>query len=93
MGKIRDKIFVLTHENCGPCKKIVPDLQGKLPIYDLGESDEAFSLLKEGVIDAVPSALEYDGKKYQKCKIAKSEDGKIIVIECPNSRIEVEVDK
>lgn len=64
-----------------------------MPIYDLGESDEAFNLLKEGVIDAVPSAVGYDGKKYEKCKIGKSEDGRFIIIECPDGRIEVEVGK
>lgn len=90
MSKIKDKIFILTNKECPPCKKLTRHLDKKVPLYDIAESDEAFALAKQGIIDAVPAAVEYDGKKYQKCKIGKSEDGKTIVIECPNSRLEIE---
>jgi len=87
---IKDSIFLITHRNCAPCKKISEHLKGKIPVYDLAESDDAFDLVQKGLIGAVPAALARVGSKYEKCKIQETEDGKSIIIKCPNTDITVE---
>ena len=87
---IKDNIFILTHKACRPCQEISENLKGKLPVYDIGESDDAFNLIQKGIVNGVPSAIENRNGKYSKCKIGITEDGKSIIIECPNTTLEIE---
>ena len=86
---IKDKVILLSHENCGPCIPIKKALEGKIPVYDIGKSDEAFDLfVKSGKIRHVPVVLERNGNDWEECNL-QMVDGKVIV-DCKTKHLEAE---
>lgn len=85
---INDKIILLSHENCGPCIPIKKALEGKIPVYDIGKSDEAFDLfVKSGKINHVPIVLEKNGDGWEECHLQV--DGDKVTVDCENKHLEV----
>lgn len=83
---IEDKLFIISHHACKPCEEVTKAIKDKILIYDLASSDDAFQMLQEGKLQAVPTAFYRDNGDLKKCTI-KHSDNKI-TIDCGKEHLE-----
>ena len=85
---IKDKLFIVSHGNCPPCEIVEHIVDGQLPIHDIAVSDDAWKLVQEGKVKAVPTVLERVGDDYRKCELKILGDR--ITIDCNGKHLEIQ---
>ena len=83
---IKDKLFIISHHACKGCEIVKKAVGDKLPIYDIAESNDAFQMVQEGKLRAVPTAFYMDEGSLKKCEIKDSQSK--IIIDCGKEHLE-----
>ena len=84
---IKDDLFIVSHSACAPCEIVKDIVNGQLPVYDIGISDDAWNLIQKGKISGVPAVLEKVGDDYRKCDLKILDDR--ITIDCGEKHLEI----
>jgi len=85
---IKDELFILSATGCPGCEAIKNKVKGKIAVYDIAKSDDAYEVAQKIGIRAIPTAVEKDGENYAPCKMRLTANK--LVIECRNKNIEIE---
>lgn len=88
---IKEDLIILGVDGCPPCEILKKSTNGKVPIYDISQSDDAYKLAQNMEVTGIPTALEKNGEDWSKCNI--SYEDKKVVIKCKNKKLEFKVEQ